>query len=216
MIYVKINSTLYPASISGRISDNEWDGRESKSITMEADFATVNALFPDGAAWSIVSEESVPAVDEDGAAVLDGEGNPTYTTSQTVDTYNEYGMVAHAGSYIDDFYQTYWTDYLDDCLACGDTYNFFLRHYDDFVTAYASTDPSEDICEAFAYFVLRPRDPMADTAVWSQKLDFFYAYPELTAFRDQVRSGLGLAEDQAYEDLFPAADSSTDPAAEAA
>ena len=122
----------------------------------------------------------------------------------------------HAGSYIDDFYQTYWTDYLDDCLACGDTYNFFLRHYDDFVTAYASTNPSEDICEAFAYFVLRPRDPMADTAVWSQKLDFFYAYPELTAFRDQVRSGLGLAEDQAYEDLFPAADSSTDPAAEAA
>lgn len=143
-------------------------------------------------------------------------GQVTYTASQTVDTYNEYGMVAKQGSYIDDFYQAYWTDYLDDCLSCGDTYNFFLRHYDDFVTAYASTDPSEDICEAFAFFVLRPRDPAADTAVWSQKLDFFYNYPELTAFRDQVRSGLGLAEDEWYEDRFPAADSSTDPAAEAA
>lgn len=132
----------------------------------------------------------------------------TYTTSQTIDTYNEYGMVAHKGSYIDDFYQAYWTVYIDDCLSCGDTYNFFLRHYDDFITAYASTNPSEDICEAFAFFVLRPRDPMADTAVWSQKLDFFYNYPELVSFRDQVRADLGLAEDQSYDDLFPAADSS--------
>ena len=135
-------------------------------------------------------------------------GQVTYTTSQTVDTYNEYGMVAHAGSYIDDFYQTYWTDYLDDCLACGDTYNFFLRHYDDFVTAYASTNPSEDICEAFAYFVLWPESGQADDDVWRQKIDFFYNYPELVTFRDQVRNHLGLAEDQAYEDLFPAADNS--------
>lgn len=135
-------------------------------------------------------------------------GQVTYTTSQTVDTYNEYGMVSHPGSYIDDFYQAYWTDYLDDCLSCGDTYNFFLRHYDDFATPYASTNPSEDICEAFALFVLRPRDPMADTAVWSRKLDFFYNYPELVTFRDQVRADLGLAGDQSYEDLFPAADNS--------
>ncbi len=128
----------------------------------------------------------------------------TYTNSQTVDTYNEWGMVSRSGSYIDDFYQTYWTDYIDDCLACEDTYNFFLRHYDDFVTAYASTDPSEDICESFTYFVLRPRDPLADQAVWSRKLDFFYAYPELVEFRAQVRAGLGLAEDEWYEDRSPA------------
>lgn len=90
-------------------------------------------------------------------------------------------------------------------MSCTDTYNFFLRHYDDFVTAYASTDPSEDICEAFTFFVLWPRDPLADQAVWTQKLDFFYDYPELVSFRDQIRANLGLSEYQAYEDLFPAA-----------
>ena len=83
MTYVKVNSTLYPASISGRMSDKEWDGRESKEITMESDFATVNALFPDGVAWSIVQESQVPAVDAEGNPVLDENREPTYTTEQT-------------------------------------------------------------------------------------------------------------------------------------
>lgn len=126
-----------------------------------------------------------------------------YTERQTTDTYNEPGMVTRAGSYLDDFYQRYWTGYLDDCLASGDdTYNFFLRHYDDFIDSYASTDPSEDICESFTFFVLRPRDPDADEEVWSQKLDFFYGYPELVEFRKTVRDNLGLAEDEHYETYY--------------
>ncbi len=131
-------------------------------------------------------------------------GQVTYTEQQTLDTYNEPGMVAKKGSYIDDFYQAYWPAYIDDCLSCADTYNFFLRHYDDFVTPYASTDPAEDIAESFTFFVLRPRDPLADAEVWSRKLDFFYDYPELTAFRDQVRANLGLGEEDWFEDAFPA------------
>lgn len=127
----------------------------------------------------------------------------TYTGQQTVDTYNEEGMVSRAGSYIDDFYQEFWTDYLDDCLACpGDTFNFFLRHDNDFIDPYASTDPSEDICESFTFFVLRPRDPDADAAVWSQKLDFFYRYPELVEFRQTVRDNLDLAEEEYFEDRY--------------
>lgn len=127
----------------------------------------------------------------------------TYTGKQTVDTYNEPGMVSRAGSYLDDFYQAFWTDYLDDCLSCPtDTYNFFLRHYDDFIDPYASTDPSEDICESFTFFVLRPRDPQADEEVWSQKLDFFYDYPELVEFRQTVRDNLNLAEDEYFEDRY--------------
>ena len=69
-----------------------------------------------------------------------------YTHRQTVDTYNEAGMVARSGSYLDDFYQEFWTDLLDDRLANPNSYGFFLRHEEDFVTAYASTDPSEDRC----------------------------------------------------------------------
>lgn len=83
MTYVKISDTLYPATISGRMSDKDWDGRESKAVTMESDFATVNALFPDGGAWSIIQDVQVPAVDAEGNPVLDENGEPAYTTEQT-------------------------------------------------------------------------------------------------------------------------------------
>lgn len=83
MLYVKINNTLYPASISGKIHDSAWDNRESKSITLEGDYATINALFPDGVAWSIVDEHTKPVLDELGNPVLDENGEPTYETTQT-------------------------------------------------------------------------------------------------------------------------------------
>lgn len=60
MIQVKINGNLYPASVSGRMNDKDWDGRESKSITMTGDYATISALFSDGMAWSIVDEHTEP------------------------------------------------------------------------------------------------------------------------------------------------------------
>ena len=59
MVYVKVNGNLYPASIGGKLKDAEWGGRESKTITMEGDYATIDALFPNGTAWSIVTEETV-------------------------------------------------------------------------------------------------------------------------------------------------------------
>lgn len=113
-----------------------------------------------------------------------------YTGRQTLDTYNEEGMVSLEGSYLNAFYQAFWTDYLDDCLTCEDTYNFFLRHEEDFVTPYASTDPSEDICESLTFFVLWPGQE--GDAVWERKLQFFEAYPELVDFRRTVRDNLGL------------------------
>lgn len=83
MIYVKVNNTLYPASIAGKMNHKEWDGRESKAITLERAFDIVNTLFPDGAQWSIVSEDTVPVVDEMGNPILGENGEPTYTTEQT-------------------------------------------------------------------------------------------------------------------------------------
>lgn len=78
MTYIKINETLYPATISGRIADKDWDNRASKAITLEMDYATAIALFVDGLNWSIVQQNEVPVyqVDEDGRAVLDESGNP--------------------------------------------------------------------------------------------------------------------------------------------
>jgi hypothetical protein len=57
MIYVKVNDTLYPATVNGRVADNAWDNRESKAITLEGDYETINALFVDGTTWSIVMDE---------------------------------------------------------------------------------------------------------------------------------------------------------------
>lgn len=66
MTYVKINETLYPATVSGRTADKDWDNRASKSITLEMDYATANALFVNGLAWSIVQREEVPTYGENG------------------------------------------------------------------------------------------------------------------------------------------------------
>lgn len=114
-----------------------------------------------------------------------------YDEKPSVHVYCEPGITSRPGSYLDDFYQAFWTGYLDDLLACSDSWNFFLRHEDDFVTSYAATDPSEDIAESFTYFVVWEA-PEGD-AVWEQKLNFFYRYPELAEFRIQVRECLGLS-----------------------
>ena len=66
MTYIKINETLYPATVSGRVADKDWDNRASKAITLEMDYATAAATFVDGLAWSIVQREEVPTFDENG------------------------------------------------------------------------------------------------------------------------------------------------------
>lgn len=66
MTYIKINDTLYPATVSGRVADNEWDNRASKAITLEMDYATAMALFVDGLAWSIIQQNEVSVYDENG------------------------------------------------------------------------------------------------------------------------------------------------------
>ena len=74
MTYIKINDTLYPAEIIGKMEDREWGKRESKAITLEMDYATAAELFVDGLEWSIVMESNV--VDENGSVVLDESGEP--------------------------------------------------------------------------------------------------------------------------------------------
>lgn len=80
MIFVKINNTMHPATINGRMTDTDWDGRESKSITLEMDYETAIDLFVDGLQWSIVVRDEVPVdepvygVDENGEIAVDENG----------------------------------------------------------------------------------------------------------------------------------------------
>ena len=82
MIYVKVNGTLYPATIDGQMQDYTWDNRESKTITMQGTYDEIVGLFKDGALWSIVMKETVQKRNEDGSPVLDEAGNPV-TEEQT-------------------------------------------------------------------------------------------------------------------------------------
>ena len=76
MIYFKANNTEYPASITGKIPDRDWDGRASKSITLTMEYTTASQLFVDGLSWSIVQRDIVPIYDKD--------GNPTGETEDQV------------------------------------------------------------------------------------------------------------------------------------
>lgn len=58
MAEIKINETLYPAVIAGKMQDASWDNRSTKTITLEMDYATAVELFVDGVEWSIVDDEN--------------------------------------------------------------------------------------------------------------------------------------------------------------
>jgi hypothetical protein len=68
MIYIKINETQYPATIYGKLSDADWDGRETKSITLTMDYASASQLFVNGVNWSIVEESSNDTKEYDNSA----------------------------------------------------------------------------------------------------------------------------------------------------
>lgn len=76
MIYFKTNNTEYLASIAGKMTDRDWDNRESKAITLEMTYAEAAQLFVDGLSWSIVQKDAVPVYDE--------SGNPTSETTEQV------------------------------------------------------------------------------------------------------------------------------------
>ena len=73
-IYIKFNNSeiLYPASITGRINDKDWDNRESKAIHTNLKYEDVINLFTDDVEWSIVQdvENQIEQIDEEGNAVI--------------------------------------------------------------------------------------------------------------------------------------------------
>ncbi len=94
-------------------------------------------------------------------------------------------------SYINRFYQKFWTSIFDEWLeTVGEgelaayVDRFYEDHEDQFVRPYAATNIKEDIAESFMHFVLdtKPRD----SSIVSQKIRFFYEFPELVNLRKQM------------------------------
>ena len=92
--YVEINDNQYPASITGRLADKDWNNRESKAVRLEMSYADAMALFVDDAQWNIVQDMEVMH------ETIDEEGNTVRETVIEQETYDnsEYGI---AGDIID-------------------------------------------------------------------------------------------------------------------
>ena len=85
-IYIKVNNTEYPATVTGDRADRTWDGRDTKTITLTMTNAEAAALLPDNTSWSIVQRDMVD--------VLDEQGQPTGETKEVVNEYDnsEYSL----------------------------------------------------------------------------------------------------------------------------
>ena len=65
---------------------------------------------------------------------------------------------------------------------------FYSKYSDQFVRAYAATNPLEDIADSWTEFVLRPKP--SGTSIANQKALFFYDYPELVQLRRGIIQGV--------------------------
>lgn len=101
---------------------------------------------------------------------------------------------AAANAYLYAFQQEFWDAYPDAPSPQNEDDSaseaFYDAHEDDFVSAYAATNVTEDFAESFAAFV-REDEPASDSPV-AQKLLFFWAVPEFVDFRSHVRETFGL------------------------
>lgn len=72
-IFVKVNDIRYPAIITGRLNDKEWNNRASKAIKVEMDYNDALATFVDDVVWFIEEEveNTVDKIDENGDVIYE-------------------------------------------------------------------------------------------------------------------------------------------------
>ena len=103
MIYVKINDTLYPATITDEMKDWNWGERPAKSITVEMSHAEASALFVDGAVWGMVNRVEVPVykTGESGMPVIGADGRFIQDGTEIRETEIDFSDYDLAGELID-------------------------------------------------------------------------------------------------------------------
>lgn len=101
-IYVEINGIQYPASITGRLNDRDWDNRESKAITLEMTYADAMNIFVDDVQWYIVQdmEQQVEKRDENGDVMVNENGDVIFEMTTVAESHDN-GEYSIAGDIID-------------------------------------------------------------------------------------------------------------------
>lgn len=56
MEYVKINGTQYPAVITGKLQDQRFGRKSTKTVKVQMTYADLVNLFVDDVSWSIISD----------------------------------------------------------------------------------------------------------------------------------------------------------------
>ena len=97
-------------------------------------------------------------------------------------------------SYINQFFTRFWPSIYeewtkidaeeDETTRATLLDEFYKTNRDQFVSEYASTSPTEDIAESWAFFVLSPKPELNSIA--NEKILFFYEYPELVELRAKI------------------------------
>jgi hypothetical protein len=104
-------------------------------------------------------------------------------------------------SYMYAFYQQFWKDLYADWMktVAPDDYRseltpeervhqFYEKHPEQFDWEYAATNIKEDMAVSFENFILWPRPD--DESIPSQKINFFYDYPEMVNLRKEMIKGI--------------------------
>jgi len=94
------------------------------------------------------------------------------------------------GSYMYDFYLSFWDGYGEDVLNLAARGQVFDRNEDDFVNSYAGSSPSEDFAETFAAWLMPDVEDFDITSRVHEKFNFFAGRPSLMRVRNQIHEGL--------------------------
>jgi hypothetical protein len=114
-----------------------------------------------------------------------------YEAEEQCDTFFTGEGCSLPNSYVYAFFQAFWVDIIEESWENeteDDTYAFYERYQDQFVSDYAATNLGEDIAESWTHFVLKPRP--AGNSIAEDKVLFFYGYPELVDLRSKILARL--------------------------
>ncbi len=113
-------------------------------------------------------------------------------------TYFLYEGCSRLESYINTFFTRFWGGIFeqwksinaeaDENTRESKLDSFYQEYADQFVSKYAAYSPEEDIAESFMFFIFSSKPSPEDTA--SQKILFFYEYPQLASLRGHILGGL--------------------------
>lgn len=71
--YVEINNIKYPAMITGRLNDRDWNNRASKEITLEMTYMDAINTFVNNVQWNIIHnvEQRIEKQDDKGEIIFE-------------------------------------------------------------------------------------------------------------------------------------------------